>query len=81
MILPSKHVRPERAIIGVGAELLDMLSEPKTVSRLWDEIRVRRDENLPGSPITYNWFVLSLDFLYMIGAVDFKRGLLMKGGS
>lgn len=81
MIFPAKHIRPERAIIGVGAELLEILSEPMTVSRLWDEIRTRREENAPGSPITYNWFVLSLDFLYMIRAIDFRRGLLVKGGS
>lgn len=81
MILPGKHIRPERALIGVGAEILDLLSEPMTVSRLWDEIRARREKSMPSSPITYNWFVLALDFLYMIGAIDFQRGLLVKGVS
>ena len=39
MILPTKHVRADRALIGVGAELIDILREPMTVSRLWNELR------------------------------------------
>ena len=39
MILPTKHLREDQALIAVGAELLGLLDEPKTVSRLWDELR------------------------------------------
>ena len=41
MILPTKHIRAERALIGVGAELFDLLREPMTVSRLWNELYQR----------------------------------------
>lgn len=34
MILPTKHVRSDRALIGVGAEVLDILKRPLTMSRL-----------------------------------------------
>lgn len=78
MILPTKHVRPERALIGVGAEVLDILKQPMTMSRLWDEVRGRRSLHTPNSPISYQWFVLSLDLLYMVGALDFDRGLVQK---
>ncbi|MEL6758697.1 MAG: ABC-three component system middle component 6, partial [Pseudomonadota bacterium] len=37
MILPTKHLRPERALITVGAEMLVKLKRPATVSRLWDD--------------------------------------------
>ncbi len=40
MILPTKHVRGDRALIGVGGEILRLLRQPMTVSRLWDEVRV-----------------------------------------
>jgi hypothetical protein len=78
MILPTKHVRPDRALVGVGAEVLDILKHPMTMSRLWDEVRGRRSLYAPTAPIDYQWFVLSLDLLYTIGAVDFDRGLVRR---
>ena len=78
MILPTKHVRAERALIGVGAELLHLLREPMTVSRLWNEIRDRRSVGSPNAPIDYNWFILALDLLYMVGAIQTKQGTLTK---
>jgi len=78
MILPTKHIRPERALIGVGAEVLGILKRPMTMSRLWDEIRNRRSLHAPNAPIDYQWFILSLDFLYMTGALYFERGLVRK---
>jgi hypothetical protein len=79
MILPTKHIRPDRALLTVGGDMLGCLREPMTVSRLWDEIRLRRGgENQP-SPINYDWFVLALDLLYMMGAVEFDRGLIRRG--
>jgi hypothetical protein len=78
MILPTKHVRPDRALIGVGAEVLQILKRPMTMSRLWDEVRGRRSLNAPNAPIDYKWFILSLDLLYTIGALDFDRGLVRR---
>ncbi|HRW60079.1 MAG: hypothetical protein P9C55_12780 [Defluviicoccus sp.] len=82
MILPTKHLRPERALLTVGADLLRSLREPMTVSRLWDEIRTSRSDGAgPFAPINYDWFVLALDLLYMVGAVEFERGLVRKAAS
>jgi hypothetical protein len=81
MILPTKHVRPDRALIGVGAEVLEILKHPMTMSRLWDEIRGRRSLHAPNAPIDYEWFVLSLDLLYVIGAVDYDRGLVRRASA
>ncbi|MCY4261297.1 MAG: hypothetical protein OXC91_13670 [Rhodobacteraceae bacterium] len=78
MILPTKHVRTERAIIGIGGELLDLLREPMTVSRLWNELRKRRTVTAPVAPIDYGWFVLALDFLFLVGAVESRRGLVVR---
>ncbi|MBF0174683.1 MAG: hypothetical protein HQL83_14775 [Magnetococcales bacterium] len=81
MILPTKHVRPDRALIGVGAEVLGILKQPMTMSRLWDEVRGRRSLHEPKAPIDYQWFILSLDLLYMIGALEFDRGLVRRSQS
>ena len=71
MILPSKHLGADRALITVGAELLELLPEPKTVSRLWTELKRRRAEVVP---IMYDWFILALDMLFALGLVAFERG-------
>lgn len=78
MILPTKHIRPDRALLSIGGELLVLLREPVTVSHLWDNIRFRRDTSSSSAPVNYDWFVLALDLLFMIGAVELERGLLRK---
>jgi hypothetical protein len=78
MILPTKHIRGDRALIGVGGEVLRLLQQPMTVSRLWDEVRKARTMYTPSSPISYDWFVLALDLLFMMGAVSLDRGVLRR---
>ena len=78
MILPTKHIRPDRALLTVGGDLLVTLREPMTVSRLWDDVRAKRGDSGEPAPINYDWFVLALDLLFMIGAIELDRGLLRK---
>lgn len=78
MILPTKHIRPDRALLAVGAEVLGCLHAPMTVSRLWDDIRTARSDPAVSAPINYDWFVLALDLLFILNAVQFDRGLLQK---
>lgn len=72
MILPSKHIPIDRSLLGVGAEVLDELDRPKSVSRLWDDLQKRRGESVNRLP--YDWFLLSLNMLYAIDAVTFEDG-------
>ncbi len=78
MILPTKHLRPERAILTVGAEVLELLTEPKTVSRLWDELRHIMDERSSTRIVNYDWFVLTLDLLYILGTVEMDHGKIRR---
>ena len=71
MILPTKGIYPQQALISQGADILRLLDETKTVSRLWDDFK---KQNIHGVAITFDWFVLSLDLLFLLGAVDFERG-------
>ena len=71
MILPSKHISQEKALLTVGAELLRHLDRPKTVSALWEDMR-------HSVPVSYDWFVLALDLLYAINAIEILDGLLMR---
>ena len=78
MILPTKRLAVSRSILVVGAEVLRLLDEPKTVSRLWVEIQQIRVEKYKAQPITYDWFILALDLLYMMNAVEQERGRIQK---
>jgi hypothetical protein len=81
MILPSKHLHQDRALLTVGAQILERLESPKTVSSLWEELRPMKNrpgQNAPSPSLSYDWFVLALDLLYTLGAVDLKRGLVSR---
>jgi hypothetical protein len=78
MILPTKHIRPDRALLTVGGYLLVSLREPMTVSRLWDDLRSGRGGGGEPAPINYDWFVLALDLLFIVGAIELHRGLLRR---
>lgn len=75
MILPTKHLSQERALLTAGAKLLSHLTHPKTVSSLWEDVT---DGNRGDASIRYERFVLALDLLYLIGAIELKEGLLSK---
>ncbi|MES9874575.1 MAG: ABC-three component system middle component 6 [Candidatus Sedimenticola sp. 6PFRAG7] len=78
MILPGKHLKHDRALIGIGSQILEVIEDEYTVSELWEHVQVSR---LPqASPLSYDWFILALSFLYMIGAIDYDHGLISIGG-
>lgn len=77
MLMPTKHIKVENAIVGVGGEVLDLLGEDKTVSRLFHDLKERRQESQL-STIHFDWFLLTIDFLYSIGAIRFEDGVLKK---
>jgi hypothetical protein len=65
-------------LIAIGGQVLARLSEPKTVSRLWDEIKHARDPQLGFSPVSFDWFVLALSFLYGVKAIETSRGRIQR---
>lgn len=80
MILPSKHLPQDRALLTVGGHVLTMLAYPKTVSALWDELN-RHDDGLAIAhprKITYDWFLLALDLLYALGTIELESGLVAR---
>lgn len=77
MLMPTKHIKTENALIGVGAEILTLLDRDKTASRLFNDLQEdRRDSEL--STIHFDWFLLAVDFLFAVGAIRFESGLIKK---
>lgn len=78
MILPTKRISEGRSLIRIGGDVLSLLDDPKTVSRLWDEFQQMRKMKTASLQVTYDWFVLALDLLYMLNAVSFHMGLVKR---
>lgn len=74
MILPAKHLPPERCLLGIGAVIIAQLDEAQSVSETW----VRTSRACGAHPITFDWFVLALSWLYAANALDYDRGLLSR---
>ena len=72
MILPDKYIPLHYSLLGIGALIIKSLERPRTITSLWEEMKkfpeVRNFERL----------VLSLDLLYIIGAIEIEDGLLKK---
>lgn len=73
MILPSKVVDIDKSLIGIGSVIIQLLKNPLTVSRLWEATKKRMEIN------SFEYFILTLDFLYVIGAVSLKNGRIYRG--
>ena len=78
MILPSKHLSQERALLTVGGRILQHLRQPKTVSALWEELLRRATGRNDAALLRYDGFVLALDLLFLIGAIELQNGLLIR---
>lgn len=75
MILPTKGIAPEQALLTVGATVLSLLDRPKTVSRLWEDIRKHEAATVA---LRFDWFMLALDVLYMLGTIEMAQGRIRK---
>ena len=76
MILPTKGLSADRALLSVGADVLRKLDRPKTVSRVWEQVRERGSSLSEG--VAYDWFLLALDALFMLGAIELEDGRLSR---
>lgn len=73
-LLPNKHIPTSRSLVGIGSLILGQLDAPLTVSGLWEQVR-----NYPEVGSFRN-FILTLDYLYAIGAIEHQRGFLSRSG-
>ena len=72
MIMPTKYLRTEETIIGVGAILLQHIKQSKNLSELWDEVKKNN------TIFTFDRFILGLDFLFILGIIYFKDNEIIR---
>ncbi len=70
MILPTKHITTNQALIGAGAVILKELKQPTSVSILWETVRSFSTIG------TYERFVLTLDMLHILGVIELKNNMI-----
>ena len=78
MILPTKHLKANRSLLVIGGDILKIVEEPQTVSRIWEQFSLDCDRTSGRAPVTYDWFILALDLLFIIGAVRFNAGRIAR---
>ena len=72
MIMPNKNIKLEYSLLNCGAIILENLQEIDTVSSLWE--KARRTEAM----VNYEKFVLTMDYLFLIGAVHMENGMIVR---
>ena len=71
-VLPNKHVTTSRSIVWVGALLLEELEESSTLNGLWESVKSERKVG------SFSTFVLALDYLFAIGAIDLVEDFIVR---
>jgi hypothetical protein len=74
VILPTKHLSERRALLSLGAAIIEELDQPHGLSSLWHLMR----QQYAGAELTFDWFVLSLDLLFALGAIEMRAGRLTR---
>lgn len=79
MILPTKRIAIRNSLIVIGSKILNNLCEAKSVSQLWEEFKKRQFKGKNVTPFNFEWFILSLNFLYIIKAITInENGIIIK---
>lgn len=72
MIMPSKYLREDEALIGVSAALLPLVEKNGNLTALWESAK---KIDTVGS---FERFILALDFLYLLGLVDLDNNKIVR---
>ena len=66
MILPTKNISPDRALLTLAGKVFQGLTSPRTISGVWDEFRAQQEAR----PVSYAFFILAIDLLFLIKLVS-----------
>jgi len=72
MIMPSKYLREDEALIGVSAALLSLVEKAGNLSALWESAK---KIDAIGN---FERFILALDLLYLLGLVELHNNEIVR---
>jgi ABC-3C biological conflict system middle component len=81
MILPGKHIKQDRALLAVGGDILSVLDGRMNISEIWRRVQDLRNSRENSSPLSFDWFVLALTFLFAVSAVASDGEQIVRSGT
>ena len=72
MIMPSKYLREDEALIGVSAILFSLIEKSCNLSKLWD---LSKTDDRVGN---FERFILALDLLFIFDLIEFNNNNIKK---
>ncbi|MGN7943098.1 ABC-three component system middle component 6 [Virgibacillus sp. 6R] len=81
MILPQKHIKLSESIFAMGAIILSLLHNHKSIGidELWEKLMGKNRKDKIIDNYSFDKFIISLDYLFTIGVIDInENGGLIK---
>ncbi len=78
MILPTKHTNFSESLLGFGSYILTQLESSKPIDNLWDKYQNDYQNKIYHAKHNFDSFLLTIVFLYSIGAVIEQDGVIKK---
>lgn len=78
MILPTKHMGHEMALLSIAAEIYHLCGPRESVGSLWDKYKNSLSSQLGRPPVSYDWFLLALDLLFILGRIDLRGKMIVR---
>ncbi len=74
MIMPGKNINMSESLIGLGAFVLSILDNPKSIDDCWKELNeIYIDSGTIKKKHTFDNFILTIDLLYIMGSVNMNE--------
>lgn len=72
MIMPSKYLKEDEALIGVSAALLSLIEGNGNLSEIWESAKKIKAIG------SFERFILALNFLYLLDLVDLHENKIVR---
>ena len=76
--MPTKHSNFSQSLLGFGSYLLNNLDQPRDIDELWENYKTDLNKKSYFAKHSFDNFVLTLLFLYSIGTIAEKDGVIRR---
>lgn len=73
MILPKKHLSLDESLFGFGAYLLDNIKKNSNIDRLWRNYLSDYKNNIYSVKFTFDQYIITIDYLFAINAIEINQ--------
>ncbi|MCM3323294.1 ABC-three component system middle component 6 [Cytobacillus kochii] len=72
MILPQKHIKLSESIFAMGAIILSILDNQRSIGidELWEKLKSKNHNDKIIDNYSFDKFIISLDYLFTIGTIE-----------